>query len=144
METPVNHYEKQELEKLIEEKFERLHDEQKRLSNRLRDVEGTQKEIANMNATLQLQNQSIERIYSTLAEMVEAQKEESQRLQAIEKIDLRALDATQKEQAKRLTALETQDGEKAKKAISTIKWYLVSGAIGAAFTLAVTLISRLI
>ncbi len=144
METPVNHYEKQELEKLIEEKFERLHDEDKRLSNRLEAVEGTQREIAEMNATLKLQNQSIERIYSTLAEMLESQKEESQRLQAIEKIDLRALDNTQKEQAKRITALEAQDGEKAKKLVSTIKGYLISGAIGAAFTLAVTLISRLI
>lgn len=87
MENPVTHYEQSEFQKLVEEKIERLHDEDARLGKRVSILEETTQQLNTLTLTVQKLANNLEQMCKEQASMRDEMKEESGRLKELENKD---------------------------------------------------------
>ncbi len=151
METPVNHWEYTEFEKLMGAKFEALQAEDKRTNERLKIVEQQSQQIMDISLNMQKQTANIETLAKNMESICRIQEAEGKRLQELEDnriADDEIMSIIQK-QDERLKAIETADFEKykaAKKqvrttAITAAVTAIISAIVSAGITLVVTMIN---
>ena len=87
MENPVTHYEQSEFQKLVDEKFERLHDEDVRLGKRVGTLEETVQQLNDLTLSVQKLASNIESMCKEQSAMRKVQDEESSRLRELEDKD---------------------------------------------------------
>ncbi len=84
MENPVTHYEQGEFQKLVDEKFERLHDEDSRLRKRVGVLEETVQQLNTLTLSVQKLADNIEQMCKEQASMRSEMMEYGSRLKEIE------------------------------------------------------------
>ncbi len=84
MDTPLSRGEHQEYKKAIDAEIKRLDSEDKRLSERLKAVEGFNVQLTEITKTLQMQSDNIGEMNRNLMSLSEARKEDSERLEKLE------------------------------------------------------------
>ena len=87
MENPVTHYEQGEFQKLIDEKFQRLHDEDARLGKRVGILEETVQQLNTLTLSVQKLADNLEQMCKEQASMRNEMQEESSRLKTLESKD---------------------------------------------------------
>ena len=112
MDTPITRAEHEEFRRTVAARFDVVEAEDKRLNERLKVIEETNKQISDMNVTLQKQSDNITALSKNLADIAKTQDAENARLKA----------------------LEGRDGEKWRQVVG----YLITAVIGAAVTLVFT------
>ncbi|MCD8308871.1 MAG: hypothetical protein LUD19_03370 [Clostridia bacterium] len=85
--TPLPRGEHEEFRKTIEAKFEVLTAEDKRLNERLKAVEGVNKQLTDMNVTLQKQADNIGEMNRNIANLTKAREDDTERLEKLENRD---------------------------------------------------------
>ncbi len=136
METPVNHWEHTELEKLMDAKFEGLQAEDKRLNERLKIVEQQSKQIMDMTVTMKEQTANIETLAKNMESICRIQEAEGKRLQELENgriADDEIIDMLKK-QDERIKAIETEDFEKYKSTKKQVRTTVITAAVTAIVT----------
>ncbi|MCD8390482.1 MAG: hypothetical protein LUD03_01410, partial [Firmicutes bacterium] len=81
---PITRAEHEEFRKTIEANFDAMVAEDKRLNERLKIVEETNKQISDMNVTLQKQSDNITSLSRNLADIAKTQEAENARLKELE------------------------------------------------------------
>ncbi|MCD8011672.1 MAG: hypothetical protein LUG99_00570 [Lachnospiraceae bacterium] len=84
METPVNHWEHKELEKLVDAKVEALQAEDRRLNERLKIVEQQSKQISEIAVAVQKQSDNLSAQAKNIDSICKVQEQESDRLKDLE------------------------------------------------------------
>ncbi len=84
METPVNHWEHKELEKLVDAKVEALQAEDRRLNERLKIVERQSQQISEITLAVQKQSDNLSAQAKNIESICKVQEQESARLKDLE------------------------------------------------------------
>ncbi len=87
MENPLTHYEHDEFTKLVDEKFERLHDEDTRLGKRVTALERTVQQLNALTLSVQKLADNLEQMCKEQTSMRQLQEQESARLKELEDRD---------------------------------------------------------
>lgn len=87
MENPVTHYEQGEFQKLLDEKFQRLHDEDSRLGKRVGILEETVQQLNTLTLSVQKLADNLEQMCKEQTSMRNEMQEESTRLRKLEDED---------------------------------------------------------
>ena len=87
MENPVTHYEQSEFQKLMEEKIQRLHDEDTRLNKRVSNLEEITQQLNTLTLTVQKLATNLEQMCKEQTSMRNEMQEESSRLKKLEDED---------------------------------------------------------
>lgn len=84
MDTALPRGEHEEFRRTVEAKFANIDAENKRQNERLRLLEDTTNQIAEMNVTLQKQSDNIQTLSNNIAQLADSQKAEGERLKELE------------------------------------------------------------
>ena len=84
MDTPITRAEHEEFRRTVEAELKNLTSEDKRLNERMKAVEGVNKQLTEMNVTLQKQADNIGEITRNIANLTEAREKDTERLEVLE------------------------------------------------------------
>ncbi|MCC8161029.1 MAG: hypothetical protein LIO53_06970 [Oscillospiraceae bacterium] len=87
MDNPITRAEHEEFRRTVDANFDAMIAEDKRLSERLKVVEETNKQISDMNVTLQKQSDNITALSENISAIARAQDAENKRLKELESRD---------------------------------------------------------
>lgn len=84
MDTPITRAEHEEFRRTVNAEFDKLTAEDKRLNERLKAVEGINKQLSDMNTTMQKQSDNIGELSRNIASLTKARAEDAERLEKLE------------------------------------------------------------